>query len=299
MFEKGAMLGLFTETPLHPGTGSTTGVVDLPVQRERHTGFPIIQASGLKGAMREVAERHWNKGSNEVKVIFGTEDSDHAGSLAITDARILAFPVRSLSEVYIWVTCPSAISRLKRDGALIDMNSLKTLPELKPEKGQALGISNHGLGNPLILEEISFNLDTSQTADVTKCIEAVVKFLPSKDTNDVHTTVREKMKKHLVVIHHEDFSHLVKTATQISARIVLSEKKTSENLWYEETLPPDCLFYTLLFASKPRGEDGSIAKAEDVLKKLKEAIKDYIQIGGNETIGMGWCALQYQDGGVK
>ena len=305
MFEKGAMLGLFTETPLHPGTGSTTGVVDLPVQRERHTGFPIIQASGLKGAMREVAEKKKiDDGTrilteHEVNIIFGSEDSDHAGSLAITDARILAFPVRSLSEVYVWMTCPSVISRLKRDGDLIDMNSLKTLPEPKPEKGQALGISNHGLGNPLILEEISFNLDTSQSADVTKCIEAVVKFLPSKDTNDVHTTVREKMKKHLVVIRDEDFSHLVKTATQVSARIVLSEKKTSENLWYEETLPPDCLFYTFLFASKPRGEDGSIAEAGDVLKKLKEAIKDYIQIGGNETVGMGWCALQYQDGGVK
>lgn len=302
MIEKGALLGLFAETPLHPGTGSTTGVIDLPVQRERHTGFPIIQASGLKGAMREVAERYWrkngDKGSNEIKinVIFGPENSDHAGSLAITDARLLAFPVRSLSEVYVWVTCPSVINRLKRDGALISIDCLKSLPVLDPAKGQALGISNNGLNNPLILEEISFNLDTSQADNVTKCVKEIVKLLPSNNTSDVHKAVRDKMQKHLVIIHDKDFSYLVKTATNVSARIILSDKKTSENLWYEETLPPDCLFYTLLLASKPRGGDGSV---KDVLDELKGVIKDYIQIGGNETIGMGWCALQYQNGGAR
>jgi CRISPR-associated protein Cmr4 len=34
------LMSLHALTFLHPGTGQSTGVVDLPVQRERHTGSP-------------------------------------------------------------------------------------------------------------------------------------------------------------------------------------------------------------------------------------------------------------------
>lgn len=45
-------------TPLHAGSGNDLGYVDLPIQRERHTGFPKVEASGLKGAIREVFEEY-------------------------------------------------------------------------------------------------------------------------------------------------------------------------------------------------------------------------------------------------
>lgn len=43
-------------TPLHVGSGQDLGIVDLPIQRERYTGFPKIEASGLKGSIREIFE---------------------------------------------------------------------------------------------------------------------------------------------------------------------------------------------------------------------------------------------------
>ena len=52
MFLESKILFIFAETPLHAGTGSGLGAVDLPIQRERSTGYPIVQASGLKGALR-------------------------------------------------------------------------------------------------------------------------------------------------------------------------------------------------------------------------------------------------------
>ena len=55
MFEASAMLYLYVETPLHAGSGSSVGVVDLPIQRERVTGYPVVQASGLKGKLRSEA----------------------------------------------------------------------------------------------------------------------------------------------------------------------------------------------------------------------------------------------------
>lgn len=294
MREEGNMLGLFAETPLHPGAGSSTGFVDLPVQRERHTGFPIIQASGLKGAMREVAEKELK--ADEVNVLFGPENSDHAGALAITDARLLAFPVRSLSQVYVWVTCPAVISRLIRDMAMLPGMDAKDLDAkgstgFKPAVGEAFSIKDSGLNDNLVLEELTFKLDSTKSTDVEKLMKAVTSFLPQK--NDAHKAAREKMEKHLLVISDEDFKHLVNNATQISARIKLKDNKTSDNLWYEETIPPDSLFYTLLLASKPRGGNSGISGAEGILKKVEETVNGYLQVGGNETVGQGWCALQY------
>ena len=302
MRENGIMLGLFAETPLHPGTGSTTGVVDLPVQRERHTDFPIIQASGIKGAMREAAEKKWpaidedgkKKTNPIVSAIFGPKDSDHAGALAVTDARILAFPVRSLTNVYVWVTCPAVISRLKRDAALLRIDALTKLDDLSVTEGNALSVKK----GDLILEELTFKLDDDHKAKIEELITEITKFIPNRD---IYRAVKTKMNTDLVIISDTDFTHLVKNATQVSARIVLKENKTSENLWYEESIPPDTLFYTLLMASKPRIEPKDnktdIKEALNVLKKVEDNIKDYLQVGGNETVGMGWCALQYYGGG--
>ncbi len=55
MFEKAEMLYLYVETPLHAGSGSSVGAVDLPIQRERVTHYPLVQASGIKGKLRAEA----------------------------------------------------------------------------------------------------------------------------------------------------------------------------------------------------------------------------------------------------
>lgn len=56
MFRLANPLFLICETPLHAGSGSDLGIVDLPIQRERHTDFPKIESSSLKGALREAFE---------------------------------------------------------------------------------------------------------------------------------------------------------------------------------------------------------------------------------------------------
>jgi len=56
MFKLAKPFFIIVETPLHAGTGNDLGVVDLPIQRERHTDFPKIEGSGLKGSIREVFE---------------------------------------------------------------------------------------------------------------------------------------------------------------------------------------------------------------------------------------------------
>jgi len=93
MFKKALPFFIHVITPLHAGTGQELGIVDLPIQRERHTGFPKIEASGLKGSIREVFEENNKKvkvGNKEVSIndkitidlIFGPEaEVSHAGAL--------------------------------------------------------------------------------------------------------------------------------------------------------------------------------------------------------------------------
>lgn len=71
------------------------------------------------------------------------------------------------------------------------------------------------------------------------------------------------------------------------ARNVLDDKKTSQKLWYEEALPPDTLLSLLI------GERAAGAAAE--LAAFLETSR-YLQVGGNETVGQGWFAVQRLSG---
>jgi CRISPR-associated protein Cmr4 len=141
---------MVVETPLHAGSGADLGIVDMPIQRERHTSFPKIEASELKGCIREAFEE-LKTGDNKVKsdklkgefsdleekweiekdgkerikfdesisLAFGPEKGDeHAGALGFTDARLLLFPVKSMKGVFAWITCPMVLERFKEDSGL-------------------------------------------------------------------------------------------------------------------------------------------------------------------------------------
>ncbi len=114
------MLYLYVETPLHAGMGSGLSSIDLPIQRERTTQYPTIQGSSIKGKLRALAEEENEDATELINAIFGPppmtgETSDHAGALIAGDARILLFPVRSLSGVFAYTTSCDVLARFKRD----------------------------------------------------------------------------------------------------------------------------------------------------------------------------------------
>jgi len=79
------ILYLFTRTPLHVGAGSSVGAIDQPIQRERHTGFPTIPGSSLKGVLRDTAARD-DEFKAHVDAIFGVQDN--AGRVSIGEAGV-------------------------------------------------------------------------------------------------------------------------------------------------------------------------------------------------------------------
>ncbi len=295
------MLALYAETPLHPGSGQSPGVVDLPVQRERHTHFPIVPATSLKGSLRRVAERHW-VGEKMADVLFGPRPQGggnelHAGALAFADARVLAFPVRSMSDVFLWVTCPLVLGRLARDLRLIGAETpgLFLASAVHPGEGE-IWVADGRTGT-VVLEDLSFQ---ATSLDGWGSVGGrLAGFLP---TGEAHSLYREKFARHLALINDSDFTYLVRNATQVTARIALNEQKTTSgnggNLWYEETLPADTLFTMLVLAEAPRAPEGQRVGATcalDIRDRFLELVGGdpcFVQVGGNETVGQGWCAMR-------
>lgn len=263
----GVVMGLLAETALHPGSGQTTGVIDLPVAREATTQYPVIAGSSLKGALRDKAEQeNWE----ELQVTFGSQEA--AGAVAVTDARLLLLPVRSLSGHYRWVTCPYILERLARDLEMISVK--KSGLELDLAPGQAVVFQRE---ETLFLEELTFQtvVDEETVKEMVEQIKPLI----------FHSSVKDRLSRQLVVLSDDDFAHFAKYGLSVQARNVLDDQtKESKNLWYEESLPPDTLFYGLLL-SRPGHEE----KLGQLTAFLQGA--PYLQIGGNETIGQGWCAV--------
>lgn len=293
-----ALLFLHALTGLHPGSGTALGVVDLPVQRERHTGWPTIPGTSLKGVIRAEAlgvEPERARPSEHFLAVFGPDTknaAEHAGAVAFTDARILAFPVRSLKGVFAWVTCPAVLARLSRDQELAGAVPLVRVPTVTGEQalvgtGSRLEII---VGNRrgLVLEEFDFAAQQHADAD------AIAEWIAERAVTDDAT--RARIRTHLAVISDDSFAHFVQYATEVTARIALNyETKTVTDgaLFYEEFLPPESLFYSLLIAQKARRKAVTLDPA-GVLSWLAKLDLKTIQIGGGETIGKGFCAVRLE-----
>lgn len=295
MTQANAILGLLAQTSIHAGTGSTTGVIDLPIQREGHNGYPCIFGSSMKGALRTRAETQYGKDNNSVKYVFGPDTnnaSDHAGAIMVSDARLLLLPIRSLTSQFKWVTCPAVLKRYQNDAERFGMNLTFTIPTVTDTATTTPALVPQQPANPkLFLEEYRFDANAQ---DLTSIITALAKLMGASD-------VESALQKQLVIVSNDMFAHLCQHATPVNAHIAIdSDKKTvrSGALWYEETLPPETLLYVGLSATKARAQ-GAEMLADAILGAVTGlfADKPWLQVGGNETVGMGWCAVTTVAGG--
>lgn len=306
-----AVLFLHAQTALHPGSGTALGTVDLPVQRERYTQWPTIAGSALKGILRDLCReqakgacpaeerlspRRWANEKHEMLVAaFGPgipeESSEHAGAVALTDARILAFPVRSLRGVFAWITCSAVLERFNRDLGLVKLGPLPVIPQVSDEQIACVANSPLLLGEPpekVMLEEFDF----TRTSDDCR---PLAEWLAQRAVADEST--QERLRSHLAVLSDNDFSHFVRHATEIVARIALDyQHKTVKQgaLFYEELLPAETIFYTLVLASESR-KPGVAQSATNILGYVGQCVQaaHIIQIGGDETIGKGLCTVRW------
>ncbi|GBD02185.1 hypothetical protein HRbin18_01921 [bacterium HR18] len=295
MFDKATLLYLYTETPLHAGSGTSLGIVDLPIQRERATGYPIVQASSLKGCLRDVASNGNPQQRQRVEVVFGPDTqraADYAGAISVGDARVLLFPVRSLLGIFAWVTSKDVLARFRRDAqtAGISIGWRETGPTTERE---ALVASKDLVSNEhVVLEEFAF------TAKEDPMVKAIAEWLAQNalPAGDEYTYWRQTLPRHLVILPENAFRDFTLFATEVISRIRLDDAtKTVARgaLWSEEHLPSDTLLYATLFASKPRVSDTEFTDATSVLQFVKDVIDGKrLQLGGDATVGRGFVKVR-------
>lgn len=294
MTQANTILGLLAQTSIHAGTGQNTGVIDLPIQREGHNGWPCVFGSSMKGAMRTRAETQYGKDSDSVKFVFGpdtTKASEYAGAIMVSDARLLLLPIRSLTSQFKWVTCLDALNRYQRDAQRFNQ-AIGTLTIPQVDGNNAL-VPQQTKDDVLFLEEYRF---AAKTTDLNALIQSLAKLM---QRDDAETALQQQ----LVIISNDMFAHLCQHATPVNAHIAIkSETKTVKDgaLWYEETLPPETLLYVGLSAADMRAPKADKPKpANSILEAVTDLFTDkpWLQIGGNETVGMGWCAVKTLQGG--
>lgn len=279
-----SILGLTAETAMHAGASSASHVIDLPIMREHSTGWPVVFGSAVKGAMRAKAELIMEK--SQVFTLFGPDTdnaSEHAGSLLVGDARLLLLPVRSLTSQYRYVTCPDLLQRWQRD--LERAGASTTKLELPVITGQTALVAQ--TTKDLFLEEYVFHC---QQQDLSALIAAL-----STLANRNEQEVSDK----LTIVSNDQFALLCQAAIPVNARIAIDNKNKTVvpgALWYEESLPAETVLYCLVSAQRSRSSKAR--SASELMQSFTQELfaTPYLQLGGNETVGMGWCKVQIQKG---
>ncbi|HRR42253.1 MAG TPA: type III-B CRISPR module RAMP protein Cmr4, partial [Syntrophales bacterium] len=248
-----------------------------------HTNWPHIQASAVKGAMR-AHYRDFAENTSLINYLFGSDEQDGwkekeniPGAISVSDAKLLAFPVRSSVAPFVWVTCPAVLKRLDNDLTFAGMEGIaQELPAVAEEEAFCLA------GN--VLEEV---LLEDMVVTVKQAIpNPVPAAFPPRDN--------------LLLVSNEAFKYLVESCTEIQTQIKInSETGTAQDraLRYQELLPADSVLYSVVYYS--RAVFDNTLQADTVRGRVEDVIKNFIQIGGDETLGRGICQITWLQGGVQ
>lgn len=116
------MMFMNVVTPLHNGSGEGLGMVDNPIMREKTTQYPVIQASSIKGVLRDEYDRNNHP---DVDILFGPSPKngeEHAGAISFGDGQLFAFPVRSVRGCFVWITSRLILCRFYQNVCLMNFD---------------------------------------------------------------------------------------------------------------------------------------------------------------------------------
>lgn len=262
-----------SRTNMHVGSGkSNYGVIDNLVQRDPTYQYPVINASSLKGGIKEFC--HHNVSDLDMIGIFGSEkgsdgktkhDSSRTGQYKFFDAMLLCIPVRSDKRAFVHITCPGIIEYLR-----------DSLP------------STHSLNSDLKSLQSVFENTTEQSYCFTKDLDgAVVEDYDIKTKYDATkaTILTEALKQlfgyETIIVSDNVFKRLTNDLhLPVIARNHL-ENGESQNLWYEQVVPRLSRFWSMC-----------IHPEDKLFQPVLFHNDRLIQLGANGSVGYGYCTFK-------
>lgn len=287
------LLYLYAESPVHTGAANSVDVVDLPVQREASTGYPVIWGQSLKGALRQAA-RDAGWGDHRVTEVFGSEPGHRGedggttpGTLAVGDAQLVAMPVPTLRNTFAWLTSDVALGRLARKyKALRPDEAPPDLPTVG--WGRAIGSSAAWTGADDVLGPFVVPFPDAASEPLAGWARKIADDALGWDP--VFRPFAVKLRGDLVLAGNDLVPVLLRECTEQAVRVQLErDTKTVKDgaLFYSEYLPAETIMAASLTLSD---KDGAKAN-RDALDGLLD--RKLIQVGGDETLGKGlmWARL--------
>lgn len=246
-------------TNLHVGSGEANfNIVDKEVETDPVNGLPIIHASGFKGALRDDCGSR-GMTSDVVDKAFGKAGSDtdgaSGGRLRFMDAHLLYRPMRAA-------------------GPLPSM-PVTTLPILREYLGliEAFGCSPYGEAS---LPELSFGENR-----FLSCVGGAK--IEGDATGQLAEPAQISAVQRLLGLEKKEFA-VAKSFDGYDLPVIARNNVQPDhrNLWYEEFVPHGSCFY--LVALAPDGDE----------ELVNQALPDghILQVGGNASVGYGYCKLE-------
>ena len=286
-------------SPTHAGSGRGVGFIDLPIDREGVTGWPIIRGSALKGVWRDRAVRQ--KLPN-VDLAFGrAADGEtltaNSGALIATDARLVCLPVRSFRGTFAWCSSPLCLQMLRRT---LELCGGQGLPDAPSELAD--DVAHHAAGTALLEEQQIFLEDLNfQARDCTIAAAWAAKIAAWVFPGDANWG--QQFQKRFVVLPDAAFDFLCETGTEVHSRVRIDDDtKTAAAgaLWTEESLPAETILAGIVQCDRVFGRNGEDVTPAALLDRFaKDPL--ILQIGGKATIGRGQmrCVFTELNGGGR
>lgn len=269
------------KTNMHVGSGEETyGLIDNRVQRDVLSNLPNINASGLKGALREYFSQKFGERSQAVIEIFGSDSSAEskkpepqhkAGKFRFFNGNLLSIPVRSNVRTFFRATSTEVLQDLTDNldtFAYEDTYGIReSLEHIKDLAGQ---------GKTAVFFDGEYDKEVVLEDYRVKAVK-----LEADKYDKRHIENLERITGGpLVLITDMEFKDICSDYNlPLIARNNL-ENGRSQNLWHEQVIPRETKFY--FFVLKP------VDCNQDIIFSPGEPV----QIGANASIGYGFCRIE-------
>jgi len=192
--------------------------------------------------------------------------------------------VRSSAAPFLWISCPAALSRLRRD---LERCIGITIPAPPPVKTDEIIVSNgwnHGdaaLSAEDIVVKPRIGYDASKLAAV----------LPGDGA--AYDSFAKEVEASFGLVSDEVFGFLVRTGTEVRVSGGMLGNETNPS--YDETVPSDAMFYAPVIGM------GSNEEKATALAHLAEGLGTHVRVGIGEQVGRGWARtrLLKSEGSVR
>jgi CRISPR-associated protein Cmr4 len=305
---------------VHMGAGQGLEHIDLPIQREIHTKFPIFYASGIKGAFRQYAlEKVWNdlkedfrnkislsdldKWVEEFHGISGEDlkqeiekklSSGNGASYTQDDINTIYENIKILAEIFGSQDRRGNLSITDAKILFFPVKSLKgvfayvTCPLVLERYKDDLSLN---FGSILKPEEGKIYASSELVLEGNKVILEEFEFENKETPNGIleKLNLPEELKKQIspqvAIVDNDTFSYFVQNFTEVVNRIKVDPETGTVKqggLWTEEYLPAESILYSLWF-EKRNLTDGEV--------KYLPSDGGLLNIGGDQTVGKGFVQL--------